>query len=296
MHLERESFIVRYMTTKDLARHLSTFDLSESAVMATDLRAARAAMVPFRTSAGFKARSAKLLTAPNENLKLTHSGTDKVAAFGLSLAPADLSGDWNLCRYATKGCRAACLATAGNGRYGATQRGRIWKTKFLAANPLAFLRVLVSEIDAIKVDKWAGAGFTVSFRFNVLSDLPWESLAPWILRRLAERTIRSYDYTAWPSARRDRAAADLLGYHLVDSVKETHSDAQIRRMARPVVVFNVNRGRALPATYLGRPVIDADVSDARFLDAEGTVRGLRFKNVTTTARAAAVASGFVKAA
>jgi hypothetical protein len=262
--------------------------------MAIPLRDAKDAMIPFRVAQGFKPLVVNMLTMPNDNLKLRHSETDKVAGHGLSLAPADLSGQWNVCRYSTAGCRSACLATSGNGRYGTTQRGRIWRTEFLAADPQAFLRCLVAEIDRIKVSAWAAAGWTVSFRFNVLSDLPWETLAPWILRRLAGLGIAVYDYTAWPSSRRSRAVATDLSYYLVDSVKETHTDAQIDAMGRPVVVFDVKRGRDLPATWRGRTVIDADRSDARFLDTEGTVRGLRFKNVTTTDRRAAVASGFVK--
>src|ERR1041385_5177816 len=82
--------------SRDLVRHLSRFDLSEAAVMAVDLRTARASMIPFRVAEGFVTSATKLLTAPDENLKLTHSESDRVAAFGLSLAPANLSGDWNI--------------------------------------------------------------------------------------------------------------------------------------------------------------------------------------------------------
>ena len=226
--------------SRDLVRHLSTFDLSETAVMAPDLGTARASMTPYRVAAGFMAKSTKLLTAPDENLKLTHSESDRVAAFGLSLAPADLSGDWNVCRYAGK-CRDACLATSGNGRYGRTQAGRVWKTKWLASEPLHFLRVLVDEIDRIKVGAWSDAGWTVSFRFNVLSDLPWETIAPWLVRRIADRGIRLYDYSKWPTAK--RAGASSLGYEVCQSVHEKTTDLQLRTMPHPVVVVDVTRGR-----------------------------------------------------
>lgn len=281
--------------SKDLGRRLIGMGIGEAEVMAVSLGGAKRSMIGYRVAEGFRGVSVKLLTAPDENLKLSHSGVERVAAFGLSLAPADESG-WNVCRYATAGCRAACLATSGNGRYGGTQRGRVWKTKWLGERPLEFLRVLVAEIDAIRVGAWSEAGWTVSFRFNVLSDLPWEVIAPWLVERIRDRGIRLYDYSAYPSSRRDRGVASGLGYYLVDSVKEKHSAAQIMAMDRPVVVFDVRRGAPLPATYLGRPVIDADVSDARFLDEEGTVRGLRYKNVSSTDRAAAIASGFVKVA
>lgn len=273
----------------DLVRQLSRFDLSESAVMSVSLRSARSSMIPFRVAQGFIAAPTKLLTLPNENLKLTHSGRDAVAGYGLSLAPASLSG-WNVCRYSTAGCRSACLNTAGKGRFPMQQRGRVWKTRWLAADPASFLRVLVHEIDSIPVAKWAAAGFVVSFRFNVLSDLPWETIAPWIVSRLLARGIRLYDYTKYPTARRGGVA----GYELCQSAHEKTTAAAIRSAAHPVVVVDITRGRPLPETYLGRPVVDGDVSDARFLDPAGSVVLLRFKNVSTTSRRAAVASGFVK--
>jgi hypothetical protein len=263
--------------------------------MAVKVRHARKVLATYRGAEGFKAVPMKLLTAPDENLKLRHSDRVKVAGFGLSLAPADMSG-YQCCRYATKGCRSACLATSGNGRYGSTQRGRIWRTKFLAEQPALFLRLLVAEIDAIKVDAWTAAGWQVSFRFNVLSDLPWETIAPWIVTRLRARGIAVYDYSKWPTARRDRAVAADLGYVVVDSVHEGHSDADIVAMPNPVVVLDIKRSQPIPATYLGRPTVDADIHDARFLPCEqGTVRVLRYKEVQTTKRAAALAGGFVRA-
>jgi hypothetical protein len=277
----------------DLARTLLALDLGEGAVMARDLKAARTSMVGYRVAEGFNPHIVKLLTTPDENIKLTHSGTDRVAAYGLTLAPADLSGDWNTCRYATAGCRRACLATSGNGRYGRTQAGRVWKTKWLAERPLDFLRVLVDEIDAIKVEKWAAAGWTVSLRLNVLSDLPWEAIAPWLVERAAARGIRVYDYSK--GYKRAEAAA-AIGYDLSMSVHEKTTPVQIRSIRRPVVVFDVKRGHDLPAEYMGRRVIDGDRSDARFLDDSDVIVGLRFKAVTTTDRATAVASGFVRPA
>lgn len=273
----------------DLVRHLGGFDLSEAAVMAVDLRTARASMVPYRVAEGFIPGAVKLLTHPDENLKLTHSGVDGVAGYGLSLAPASLSG-WNVCRYSTAGCRSACLNTSGKGAFPVQQRARVWKTKWLAGDPVSFLRVLAAELDAIPVDVWSAAGFTVSFRFNVLSDLPWETIAPWLVARVMGRGIRLYDYTKWPTSRR----SGVDGYELCQSAHEKSTARAIAAAPHPVVVVDVKRGRELPATYLGRPVVDGDVSDARFLDPVGSVVLLRFKAVTTTDRARAVASGFVK--
>lgn len=312
----------------DAVRFLSSSlrSVSLDDVMAIPLPAARGAFAEIRGAHGLSRRAAPLLTEPDGNIKLSHSGSQKVAAYGLNLLPSDSSGDWrpsfatvldgtvsqdvyfricgsfNTCRFASPGCRAACLATSGQAgmekRSGGNRiyRARRAKLAFLMANPAAFLRILIHEIDALKVSKWETAGFTVSLRLNVLSDIPWETVAPFLLARATDRGIRAYDYTAWPNAKRSRRTADAVGLYLVDSVKETHSDAQIRAMARPVVVVNIPRGRALPETFRGRPAHDADVSDARFLDPAGSVSLLRYKHVATCTASEAIASGFVKSA
>src|SRR5581483_7031199 len=154
--------------------------------MSMPLATAKLTLATMRARHGFKAVARPLLTAPDENVKLTHSETDRVYAYGLSLSPAGSSG-WQVCRYRTCGCEAVCLATSGKGAFSTTQRARVWKTQLLAESPVAFLRVLVSEIDRVgsKVPAKLATGWTVSLRLNVLSDLPWESIAPWILTRAA---------------------------------------------------------------------------------------------------------------
>lgn len=284
----------------DVARFLRSADLSEGAVRGVDRRSARSAFAGIRSAHGLSHRAVALLTEPSGNIKLSHSGSQMVAGFGLNLLPADASGEWNTCRYATPGCRAACLATSGQaGMERRSGRDRIFRARraklaFLMSDPAAFFALLLDEVERLPQSKWAVKGWTVSLRLNVLSDIPWETFPSlgWFFSLLRDLDVVAYDYTAWPSSRRPRASA----VYLVDSVKETHTDAAIRRMERPVVVFDVARGRDLPAFFLGRPVVDADASDARFLDAEGTVRGLRYKHVATTSKREAVASGFVKAA
>jgi hypothetical protein len=307
--------------------------------MAVSLRDARRTFARIRAAHGLTLAAVRLLSDPTANVKLSHSETDRVAAYGLNLLPADSYGDWqapsglsetvpaewfailtgraNTCRFASPGCRAACLATSGQaGMERRAGRDRLYRARraklaFLLVDPAAFLRVLVAEIDAMQ-DRAAAAlqkldvdpaGWTVSLRLNVLSDLPWETLAPWILRRATGQDgrhgltgIRAYDYTAWPTSRRSRDAADVVGLYLVDSVKETHTDAEIAAMRRPVVVVDVKRGRDLPTVWRGRPAHDADRSDARFLDPADSVSLLRYKHVATCTAADALASGFVKQA
>ena len=55
------------------------------------------------------------------------------------------------------------------------------------------------------------------------------------------------------------------------------------------VVFAVKRGRPLPETFWGRRVIDADLTDLRYLDPAGVVCGLRAKGGAINDR-----TGFVR--
>jgi hypothetical protein len=318
----------------DVARHLTSLNLSETAVMAISVPEARRLFAPIRFAHGLANGAVRLLSDPSANVKLSHSETDRVAAYGLNLVPSDsygaytvhyshvLSGDlthasWvmlnikaNTCRFASPGCRAACLATSGQaGLEMHSGKDRIYRARraklaFLLAHPLHFLRLLVAEIDDLRTRahrelrklNLSTRGWKVSLRLNVLSDLPWETVAPWLLLRARKAGLVAYDYTAWPTAKRDRSAATSVGLYLVDSVKETHSDAQIASMERPVVVVNISRSKSLPTTWRGRPAHDADRSDARFMDPSGSVSLLRYKHVATCTAADALASGFVKSA
>lgn len=324
----------------DVARHLESVDLSEETVMAITPRQARKLFAPIRAAFGLTHDAVRLTSDPSSNVKLAHSETDRVAAYGLNLLPSDalqakvndavarsimggvpvdalslavyllIRARWNTCRFASPGCRMACLNTSGQARIEANShkdrlvRARGAKLMFLLVHPAAFVRLLVLELDGLPARMIAElvkleldtAGWTASFRANVLSDLPWESFAPWVLARATQLGISCYDYTAWPTSKRSRDTADSVGLYLADSVKETHTDEQIAAMARPVVVVDVKRGHELPTVWRGRPAHDADRSDARFLDAAGSVSLLRFKLVATCSRAEALTSGFVKVA
>lgn len=288
---------------RDLYRHLQTQDLSRDAVMSIPLATARKEWAAVRAGIGLTGTPA-LLTPPTGSAKAEHGLTDATpaATWMLYLLPSDASGVWNTCRFATPGCRAACLAESGqqgmetrSGRKdsGHIYRGRLARLLFLGANPQAFLRILAHELSRLPRTKWAQKGFALGWRPNGISDLPLETLVPWLYSDVLASGVQPYDYTAWPSHRRDRATSLV---YLVDSVKETHTDAQIDAMARPVVVLDIKRGAPIPATWRGRPTTDADLSDARWLDADGTVRVLRYKHVATCSKADAIASGFVKSA
>ena len=58
---------------------------------------------------------------------------------------------------------------------------------------------------------------------------------------------------------------------------DVHAIAWLRAGGNIAVIFDTKKGEELPAFFWGRPVVDGDKSDLRFLDADNVVVGLRSK-------------------
>jgi hypothetical protein len=188
---------------------------------------------------------------------------------GLSLAPANLSGK-QLCPHRSAGCEAACLNTSGMGVFSNVQEARIRKAKFLIENRTDFLIQLGKEL--ANLNKRAGKGEQTAVRLNVLSDLPWHNLID--MEKFPN--LKFYDYTPNPSRMIQFLRGELpKNYHLTFSRKESNQ-AQVELIANMggnvAVVFH-----KLPKTYLGKPVVDGDETDLRFLDPHGVIVGLKAK-------------------
>lgn len=199
----------------------------------------------------------------------------------LYLAPSDVSGR-NVCSHASGGCRAACLFTAGMGAFSNVQDARIAKTRAFFADPKLFVEDLAEDIEAAqrKADR---EGMELCVRLNGTSDLPWENLGGQAGVCLMKRFpgIRFYDYTKNPA----RVRAFLAGrmppnYSLTFSRSESNGETSLelaKAGANVAVVFDTKKGDALPSKWAGRPVIDGDTHDLRFLDQRGRIVGLRAK-------------------
>jgi hypothetical protein len=188
---------------------------------------------------------------------------------GLSLAPANISGK-QLCPHRSAGCEAACLNTSGMGVFSNVQEARINKSKFLIERRAEFLAQLEKELQ--NLNKQAGTGKKIAVRLNVLSDLPWHNL----IDMSKFQNLRFYDYT--PNVKRmiQFLHGELpANYHLTFSRKE-NNQALVELVAKMggnvAVVFD-----KLPETYLGKPVVDGDATDLRFLDPKGVIVGLKAK-------------------
>jgi hypothetical protein len=249
---------------------------------AMEYRAARAAWKAYRIAEGYTGDAA-ILSPPDSNAKMRKGSTP---IYGLSLAPADMSGDWDACQWRTPGCTAVCvLATAGKGPLASTRRSRTVRTRFAGDNPQAFVTLVVGELRAAVAKLGA-----IGWRPNVASDLRWERFAP---AALSVPGVTVYDYTKAPLRHRTGLPE---GYRLTFSVSEREQSVAealeyLRSDGNAAVVFDTVKGHALPETWHGFPVLDGDLTDYRLADPTGAVVGLRAKG---SARNGGDSTGFVK--
>jgi hypothetical protein len=263
-------------TTTNLNRALEAGDFSTLPSVAE----AQTLWADFRVTHGFAAGGGKtaLLAPPDANVKI---GKNEVPTWSLTLTPADLSGQWNLCTWATQQCKATCVMwTAGRGVMRNVREGRLVRTAFLATHPGAFLALLTDEVRRLEAK-----GVPFGLRLNVASDLRWENIAPWLFNG---ENVRAYDYTKAPS----RVTPD--NYRITFSHSERWDDARVLATVAAghnvAMVFDVPK-HALPATHLGIRVIDGDLSDYRYGDPQGVIVGLAAKGA---AKGTGAEGAFVK--
>lgn len=207
----------------------------------------------------------------------------------LHLMPSDRSG-FQTCPKATQGCRAACLNTAGHGGIrlksgleNGVQKARRRKTHQFFARRTEFMQQLAIEI-AKHVRKAEAKGLVPCIRLNGTSDIRWETVPVGPFENIFQMfpDVQFYDYTKVPG--RDLGIGN---YHLTFSVadgNDADAERELERGMNVAVVFD-----EVPTEYLGKPVVDGDESDLRFLDARGVVVGLKAKG-----DAKKDTSGFVK--
>lgn len=218
----------------------------------------------------------------------------KGTAFGyltaiLHLAPGRLSG-FNVCPGASLACLDACLNTAGRGgiiKKGETtntiQKARLRKTLAFFNETETFMLQLAKEIGSI-VKLANKHGLTPAIRLNGTSDIRWENEKVGNFANLMEMfpNVIFYDYTKLANRRNLPP-----NYRLTFSLSESNDVSAEQALAAGMNVAVVFRN--LPSDFMGRPVIDGDVSDLRFLDPMGVIVGLKAKG-----KAKKDTSGFVR--
>jgi len=236
----------------------------------------------------------KLLTMGLSSAKLAKGQGEKgyITAV-LYLKPASSSGlGVNLCPAASAGCKAGCLNTAGRGAswmvnadgINTVQQARQLRTELFVNQRAMFMSQLVTEIEAFQ-KKANKQGMLPAIRLNGTSDVDWTD----IYKQFPD--IQFYEYTKRPDLAMQ--LSQLPNVSVTFSLSEVNERIAIRMLGKGInvaAVFGTKRGRDLPSSFHGFPIIDGDKTDNRFLDPiGGIVVGLRAKG-----KAIKDTSGFVR--
>ena len=190
----------------------------------------------------------------------------------LYLAPAKISG-FEVCPKRSAGCTAACLYTAGHGRFTYTQEARIRKTKFFFERRQEFMAQLRKDIKAL-VKKAERMNLKPAVRLNGTSDIEWLRFG--IVDEFPH--VQFYDYTKVFNRLSKKLPPN---YHLTFSQHEANNADCIKALKlgfNVATVMGIKKKQPLPTSINGYPVFDGDETDLRFLDPKGGhIIGLRAK-------------------
>ena len=236
-----------------------------------------------------KTKKYRSLLGVNADFK-TSKGTAKGYLTGiLYLAPANLVKGLNLCPFASKGCKAACLYSAGRGAFNNVQQARISKTELFRDNLDFFMASLIHDIKKLE-RKAKRDGLMPVVRLNGTSDIRWENIRHSNGKNIFEifPNIQFYDYTK-DFKRLSAIQGYWKNYHLTLSLTESN----LKPLLLVVKKWKINVAAVfrdeLPESWHGIEVINGDETDLRFLDKRGVIVGLKAKG-----KAKKDVSGFVQ--
>lgn len=241
-----------------------------------------------------------VLAGERSNAKLAKARGKGWQTWGLSLAPARSAGlPVTVCPEATTGCMRYCVSGSGNAiAFSNVSEGRQNLTRLLYAHPVAFCRVLVDDVLSASA-KPRASGNGCAIRLNVFSDIEWERALPLLFELCEPLGVIFYDYTKVlgrsvpPSYRLTLSHSERNGLGRVASPADGSGLPDDRETYAIAIPVDVKRGHALPSTWQGRPVIDGDADDRRFLDPPGVAVLLRSKVTRNGRGTASTGRGFI---
>jgi len=183
----------------------------------------------------------------------------------------------NLCPKASKGCAAACLYTAGRGKFTNVKASRINKSEYYISDKITFINQLSKELVKIAA-KSIKQNKKIAIRLNGTSDQDFISIIKKynnldLLNSDQFKNLVFYDYTA------------ILGkikkylntsYSLTLSRKEDNESEILEALKLGGNVAAVFRDE-LPTKYKGFNVVNGDESDLVMLEAKNCILGLKAK-------------------
>lgn len=236
-----------------------------------------------------------LLTPDFANTKMSKNNKQfsQYESYILHLSPADIAFKYlnikgNLCPMASKGCLAACLNTAGRGKFNSIQESRLRKTLYFVLFRDMFMSHLEKEISKLEA-KAIKNGKRLVLRLNGTSDIQWENIKLGqsglnIFQRFD--MVQFYDYTKILTRLEKKQLPS--NYYVIFSASESndlHWNKALTLGYNVAMVFD-----NIPTSYKTHSVINGDLHDFRFMDGQrGVIVGLKAKG-----KAKKDQSGFVK--
>lgn len=205
-----------------------------------------------------------LLSQGSTNAKTVKN---EIPTYILYLAPADTILTHNLCPFASAGCKASCLYSAGRGRFSNVQQSRINKAKFWAYDRAKFYAQLSNELQQLEKRK-----VKIAVRLNGTSDIDHIHLLYRYtgINYLYSKYLVFYDYTKNINVYKKYINTS---YKLTFSMSETNFDQvhEVLKLGGNVAAVFRN---SLPSQFMGFDVINGDLTDLRINDPKNVIVGL----------------------
>ncbi len=230
---------------------------------------ARQAWYDYRADHGYRTVRCAYLSVGDHNQKIAKNRIPSVSFTG---APHRMAG-LNACTNSTASCREVCIRKTGRLEMPRAMQVGIDRMTFLTESPDHAISLIHWE-----TTRAAAKAPELARRLNVVTDLHWETIAPWLFTEAPENVV-TYDYTKdWT---RNPNAAER--YRLTFSAMERHGVDDIREMTNrgrnvAVVFPSEYKDTPYPDEWFGIPLINGDVTDFRYEDPQtGVIVGLYAK-------------------
>ena len=213
---------------------------------------------------------AKLLSKGTTNAKTSKNSLE---TFILYMSPADQNSKGaDLCPFRSKGCTAACLYTAGRGKFNNVQRARMNKSEYFIRDKKTFLSQLALELKAIN-KRQLKKGTKAAIRLNGTTDVDFLYLLKNRvgLDALQLEGLVFYDYTKDPHRVKRYAGTN---YTLTFSRAEDNEPQALEVLKNSGIVSAVFAEK-LPQFYKGFEVFDGDKADDIMIKASKAVKVLK---------------------
>jgi hypothetical protein len=219
----------------------------------------------------------KLLT--QSSAKLDKSQNDSYLNAIMYLDP---NYNKDVCKGASKGCKASCLINSGRMLMPSAVNARKERTRKYFEQRSLFMMQLQGEI-AEQLAKAERQGKKLAIRLNGTSDIDWTDIYK------AFPMVQFYEYTKRVDLIKKLNSLDNV--HVTFSKHEKHTPKQIKKVmdsGNNIAVVFIDTP---PSEYLGYEVVNGDKHDRRFEDKQGKIIGLKLKG-TNAIKQLAINTGF----